>query len=134
MYYAFMGQCSALAAYLPVGSLNAPAPLGADDPDGQEVVDRIEDPTAPTEADMHRAMMVREVRAFVANLASPLREAAIRHYWCNQSETEIARELGLTQSAIAHRLRKVKRLGRQFFGLASHQLTPARSAPRVGRG
>lgn len=123
----FMGQCAPNAAFLSISSLNEPADPGADPDDPgaeEEVIDRFADPEVDIEADLIRlealAAITPPVRAFVAGLSPLLRCVALRRFWEDQSQIEIAAALGVSRSAICHAVRRLERQGRrQLAGLAA---------------
>jgi RNA polymerase sigma factor (sigma-70 family) len=117
---AFMGQCAAMAAYLPIDSLNAPRAVGAHDFETGEIGDHVADPTAPTEADLHLGLLTPRLADFLGTLPARERDIIHRHYWQGQSQVAIARELGMTQSGVSRALDRVVQRGRKFFGLVPH--------------
>ena len=122
MKYSFMGQCVAVAAFLPLTSLNEPlADEGAEgDALESEIVDQLVDPDAPSENDLGFAILMKRLPEFMATLPPNLHHITHCYFWLGQTQTEIAAALGVTQSAIAHALRRVTRLGREFFGITEH--------------
>jgi DNA-directed RNA polymerase specialized sigma24 family protein len=115
----FMGQCAPNAAFLPISSLNEPVDVGTENAvdDVAEVIDQLTDPADSVEIDMinreTRAAAECRVRAFVAGLSPYLRCVALRLYWEEQSQSEIAVALGRSRSAICHAVRRLERLGRR---------------------
>lgn len=107
-------SCASSASYRNVLSLDA---LNEQESDlGFQFIHancRVDDP--PT--DLATAELSSAVREFVAGLPGNLSEIAIRHYWLNQSQVEIATDLGLSRSAICHALARVHKLGRKVFAL-----------------
>jgi len=60
------------------------------------------------------------VRRFVAGLSPYLRCVALRLFWEDQSQTEIAAALGVSRSAICHAVRRLEKRGRrQLASLAA---------------
>jgi DNA-directed RNA polymerase specialized sigma24 family protein len=124
MKYIFIGQCLADAALLPMISLNEPiqkslATLRAGTAD-LTVGDVVRDPEAPDEATILTTMTLAKLPAFLDTLSPTLRAITHAYYWLGQTQAEIAVALGVTQSAIAHALARVHRLGRRFFGMTEH--------------
>jgi RNA polymerase sigma factor (sigma-70 family) len=116
MLHVFMGQCLASAALLPISSLNAP-PLPGSPPGQREVGEAIVDPIAPSEGAIVSSLMAAKVRAFVETLPPRTREVVVRYYWDEERQEDIAHDLGISQSAVAHALRRAHAMGRQYFGL-----------------
>ena len=117
MLHIFMGKCSPFQACLPIASLNE----SLEDGDGftVEVIDTIVDPRSQDHFSSFTNDNLIDARAFVTSLPARLQDIAHRTYWLNQSQDEIATELGVTRSAICHALAKIHTLGRTYFGLAT---------------
>ena len=116
----YMGQCAPNAGVLPVSSLNAPAQPDRDTDafrDDEEVLDRLVDPAVDIEADLIRlealAVILPRVQAFIAGLSPYLRCVALRLFWENQTQVEIAAAFGVSRSAICHAVRRLERQGRR---------------------
>jgi len=117
----FMGQCARNAAYFDVTSLNELADLPDADAQqsGLELIDLVVDPLADVEAPVLADEAQLLVRDFLVQLPPVLRCIAFRHFWLEQSQAEIAKDLGVTRSAICHGLSRVFRTGRRALaGLA----------------
>jgi DNA-directed RNA polymerase specialized sigma24 family protein len=116
----YMGQCAPNAGVLPVSSLNVPVDPDPDPDvfrDDEDVLDRLVDPTVDIEADLIRlealAVITPRVQAFVAGLSPYLRCVALRLFWEEQSQVEIAAAFGVGRSAICHAVRRLERQGRR---------------------
>nr|WP_264185390.1 sigma-70 family RNA polymerase sigma factor [Roseicella aerolata] len=109
-----------MAAYLPIDSLNTPCATEAHDLEAEEIGDSVADPSAPTEADLHIALLKPRVADFLETLPARERDIVHRHFWQGQSQVAIACELGLTQSGVSRALDRVVQRGRAFFGLGPH--------------
>lgn len=112
MLYEYLGRCVAVAAYLPVESLNqCVADNDTDLP--EDLIDTLSEPSFDGEDDMIAELHRRQVRKFVNELPERLKTIVIRHYWLGDRQEDIANDLGVTQSAISHAIGKVHRLGRE---------------------
>lgn len=116
MLYEHMGQCVAVAAYLPIESLNEPVAANDDDDPGEDRIDTLPDPAFTGEDAMADEMRHRQVRRFVEDLPERLKTIVVRHYWLGDLQEDIANDLGVTASAVSHAIRKVHRLGREALG------------------
>jgi DNA-directed RNA polymerase specialized sigma24 family protein len=120
MKHIFIGQCLADAAFLPMLSLNDPVErsrcgYGEGSPD--EVGALIPDPEAPDAVAILEGVMLARIPAFLDSLPDRLRYIVHSLYWLKQTQSAVAAELGITQSAVAHGLARAHQLGRRFFGL-----------------
>lgn len=114
----FMGQCAPNAAYLAVSSLNYEVRIDSDD-HLMEVGDLIADPTPNQEAVMENNQLRDRVRRFVCSLNPHLSCIAIRHYWLDQNQSEIADSLGVSRSAVCHAIRRINELAKRSSLLAN---------------
>lgn len=80
----------------------------------------IPDPAPSPETSVANALDHERVRAFVQSLPPLEREVVRRHYWAGERQADIARDLGVTRSAICHMLARVHRVGRGHFGIKVH--------------
>src|SRR3569623_1732218 len=119
MKHIFIGQCLADAAFLPMLSLNAEVELPSELlSDGTpEVGDLVSDPEIPDAISVLEGLVLAYVPAFMASLPERLRYIIHSHYWLMRTQSAIADELGITQSAVAHSLARAHRLGRRYFGI-----------------
>ncbi|WP_340646342.1 hypothetical protein [Phenylobacterium sp.] len=112
MLYEYLGRCVAVAAFLPIESLNECLAVNDGDP-SEDLIDTLSDPSFEGEDDMIVELQRRQIRKFVSQLPDRLKTIVIRHYWLGDRQEDIANDLGVTQSAISHAIGKVHRLGRQ---------------------
>jgi len=105
----FLAHCADSYAYLPISSLDE----AFEDEEGNVsfVVDNIPDPAPGIEEHLHQRQLRVALKRFVVELSPHLRCIVIRHYWFGQSQSEIAKYLGTTRSAVCHALRRVHKLG-----------------------
>jgi len=116
MKHIFIGQCLADAAYLPMLSLNVPVESFSNGyPD--EVGDLVADPDVPDAVAILEGLLLEHIPTFLESLPQHLRYIVHNRYWLKRTQTAIAVELGVTQSAVAHALARAHHLGRHFFGL-----------------
>src|SRR3569623_310475 len=124
MKYVFILQCVTMSATMPMISLNEPlveeARWGGEPTGDQEVGDLVADPDGLDEDRLHDGILSKKLPSFLEELTPRLREIVHRYYWLEHTQAEIAKDLGVTQSAVAHALRNVSRLGRRFFGITEH--------------
>lgn len=115
----YMGRCGPYSAFLSVASLNAPvSETNGDDGDViPELVDTLPSPLPNPEDEYVQQDILNKVGVFVDALPSKLKLVAMLHYWEGLTQSEIARNLGISQSAVSQRLSKVVALGRAHFGL-----------------
>lgn len=112
----FLAHCADSYAYAATVSLDEQVA----DQDGRVLTtgDMVIDPSPSVEVALNEVQLSREVRKFVLGLSPALRCIVVRHYWLGQSQTDIARALGVTRSAINHALARVYQLG--FRLLSDH--------------
>lgn len=118
----YMGRCGPYSAFLNVASLNAPVSETNED-DGDvipELVDTLPSPLPNPEDEYLQQDILNKIGGFVDALPANLKLVAMLHYWDGLTQSEIARILGISQSAVSQRLSKVVALGRAHFGLTAH--------------
>lgn len=114
---ASINSCASHAALIPVLSLDSIEELAPGQ--GFKFVDEncaVEDSLAVLLSEEMRS----QVTHFVHSLPPRLQSMARRHYWLEQSQLQIADDLGVTRSAVCHALAKINSLGRKFFGIVEH--------------
>lgn len=122
MLEVYLGYCSPFAAYLDVASLND---FVSDDSRESgycviEVGDTLPSPHPGPEEEYLKSELVAKVGLFVEELPTDLKQVALLHYWDGLTQSQIARQLGISQSAVSQRLSKVTTSGRKYFSVAFH--------------
>jgi len=122
MLEVYLGYCSPFAAFFDVASLNN---LVSDDsPESGcnviEVGDTLPCPHPGPEEEYLKSELVAKVCVFVEELQADLKQVALLHYWDGLTQSEIARQLGISQSAVSQRLSKVTASGRKYFSVVFH--------------
>lgn len=80
-----------------------------------ERIDLIVDPS-PSLFEVHEeAQRIAGLPHFLATLPPCVREIVKRHFWLGHPQTKIANDLGITPSAVCHRLAVAKNKGRKFY-------------------
>jgi DNA-directed RNA polymerase specialized sigma24 family protein len=73
--------------------------------------------SSDVEAEFCERDMLSRLAQFVDTLPPRLKTIALRHYWGDETQSEIARSLGVQRSAVCHSLRKIAEHGRSYFRL-----------------
>ena len=115
----YMGHCGPIAAYLDVISLNELVSETSGE-SNLEIVDTLPSLRPNPEDECLQQDILNKVGMFVDALPSSLKLVAVLHYWDGLTQNEIARMLGISQSAVSQRLSKVIALGRAHFDLTMH--------------
>lgn len=115
----YLGQCGPYSAFIDVVSLNVVVTEpGADAGDRQvEIVDTLPTVLPSPEEECLQKDILSKIGAFVDGLPVGLRQVAVLHYWDGLTQHDIARCMGISQSAVSQRLAKITIFGRSHFGL-----------------
>ncbi len=122
MLEVYLGYCSPYAAFLDITSLND---FVSDDRQESgygviEVGDTLPCPHPGPEYDYLKSELVAKVGLFVEELPTDLKQVALLHYWDGLTQSQIAHQLGISQSAVSQRLSKVTVSGRRYFSVVFH--------------
>ena len=119
MLEVYLASCTPESAYLAETSLNEI--VDYENADGEslvEVGELVPDLSPSIDELIEQEELGEQVNTFVSQLKPSLRCIAWRRYWQDQPSVDIARDMGVSPSAISHALRRINELGRRSLGPA----------------
>jgi RNA polymerase sigma factor (sigma-70 family) len=104
-----------------VASLNVPVDHEYNNFEGStERIELVVDPT-PSLYELHeQSDRIKRLAQFMEELSPSTREIVHRHFWLDESQSDIAKRLGISRSAVCHALAAAYKKGRKFYGAIEH--------------